>query len=77
VNATCADLYLPVLIAFETLMDAPVDAAKLLDEGDVGNDRAVAELVVLIYSKPHRQAFHCLRRAWLARELHKGDQKDA
>jgi hypothetical protein len=32
-------------------MDAPIDAATLLGELDVGNDKAVAELVVLLYSE--------------------------
>ena len=35
-------------IAFEVLMDEPIDVATLLGELDVGNDKAVAELVVAL-----------------------------
>jgi RNA polymerase sigma factor (TIGR02999 family) len=50
------------LIAFETLMDAPIDVATLLGELDVGNDKAVAELVVLLYSELRSLASHYLQR---------------
>jgi RNA polymerase sigma-70 factor, ECF subfamily len=50
------------LIAFEALMDAPIDAATLLGELDVGNDKAVAELVVLLYSELRSLASRYLRR---------------
>jgi RNA polymerase sigma-70 factor (ECF subfamily) len=49
------------LIAFEVLMDAP-DVATLLGELNVGNDKAVAELVVLLYSELRSLASHYLRR---------------
>jgi RNA polymerase sigma-70 factor (ECF subfamily) len=43
-------------------MDTPVDVATLLGELDVGNDKAVAELVVLLYSELRRLASSYLRR---------------
>src|SRR5271155_4563340 len=43
-------------------MDAPIDAAALLGELDVGNDKAVAELVVLLYSELRSLASGYLRR---------------
>jgi len=42
-------------------MDTPIDAATLLSELDVGNDKAVADLVVLLYSELRRLASHYLR----------------
>ncbi|MGA7648565.1 MAG: ECF-type sigma factor [Terriglobales bacterium] len=43
-------------------MDAPIDAATLLGELDVANDKAVAELVVLLYSELRSLASRYLRR---------------
>jgi RNA polymerase sigma-70 factor (ECF subfamily) len=43
-------------------MDAPRDIAALLGELDVGNDKAVAELVVLLYSELRRLASRYLQR---------------
>ncbi|MGA2423186.1 MAG: ECF-type sigma factor [Candidatus Sulfotelmatobacter sp.] len=43
-------------------MDAPIDVATLLGELNVGNDKAVAELVVLLYSELHGLASSYLRR---------------
>jgi len=43
-------------------MNAPIDAATLLGELDVGNDKAVAELVVLLYSELRSLASGYLRR---------------
>src|SRR5271154_120275 len=43
-------------------MDAPPDVATLLGELGVGNDKAAAELVVLLYSELRRLASHYLRR---------------
>jgi RNA polymerase sigma-70 factor (ECF subfamily) len=54
-------LVVPV-IAFEVLMDAPTDVATLLGELGVGNDKAVAELVVLLYSELRSLASRYLRR---------------
>jgi len=42
-------------------MDAP-DVAALLSQLDVGNDKAAADLVVLLYSELRRLASHYLRR---------------
>lgn len=39
------------VIAFEVLIDARTDVTTLLGELDVGNDKAVNELVVLRYSE--------------------------
>jgi hypothetical protein len=39
------------VIAFEVLIDARTDVTTLLGELDVGNDKAVKELVVLLYSE--------------------------
>ena len=43
-------------------MDVPTDVATLLGELDVGNDKAVAELVVLLYSELRSLASRYLRR---------------
>ena len=43
-------------------MDAPIDVATLLGELDVGNDKAVAELVVSLYSELRSLASRYLRR---------------
>jgi len=43
-------------------MDEPVDAATLLGGLDIGNDKAVSELVVLLYSELRSLASHYLRR---------------
>ena len=43
-------------------MDAPRDIAALLGELDIGNDKAVAELVVLLYSELRRLASRYLQR---------------
>ena len=43
-------------------MDVPSDLAALLGELDVGNDEAVARLVVLLYSELRSLASHYLRR---------------
>jgi RNA polymerase sigma factor (TIGR02999 family) len=43
-------------------MDAPIDAATLLGELDVGNDKAAAELVVLLYSELRTLASRYLQR---------------
>jgi len=43
-------------------MDVPTDVATLLSEIDVGNDKAAAELVVLLYSELHGLASRYLRR---------------
>ena len=43
-------------------MDEPIDVATLLGELDVGNDKAVAELVVLLYSELRNLASGYLRR---------------
>jgi RNA polymerase sigma factor (TIGR02999 family) len=43
-------------------MDAPTDINTLLGELDVGNDKAVAELVVLLYSELRSLASSYLRR---------------
>jgi RNA polymerase sigma-70 factor, ECF subfamily len=42
-------------------MDMPINVATLLSELDVGNDKAVAELVVLLYSELRGLASHYLR----------------
>jgi RNA polymerase sigma-70 factor, ECF subfamily len=46
----------------EALMEVPADVANLLGELDVGNDKAVAELVVSLYSELRRLASGYLRR---------------
>jgi RNA polymerase sigma-70 factor, ECF subfamily len=51
-----------LVIAFEVLMDTPPDVAILLGELDVGNDKAVAELVVLLYTELRNLASSYLRR---------------
>ena len=43
-------------------MDTPTDVTTLLGELDVGNDKAVAELVVLLYSELRSLASRYLRR---------------
>ena len=43
-------------------MDTPIDAATLLSELDVGNDKAAADLVVLLYSELRKLASGYLRR---------------
>jgi len=43
-------------------MDAPTDVTTLLGELDLGNDKAVAELVVLLYSELRNLASGYLRR---------------
>jgi len=43
-------------------MDTPIDVATLMGEIDVGNDKAAAELVVLLYSELRRLASSYLRR---------------
>jgi RNA polymerase sigma-70 factor, ECF subfamily len=43
-------------------MDEPIDVATLLGELDVGNDKAVAELVVSLYSELRRLASRYLQR---------------
>jgi len=52
--------WLPV-ITVDALMDTP-DVVALLGELDVGNDKAVAELVVLLYSELRTLASRYLRR---------------
>jgi RNA polymerase sigma factor (TIGR02999 family) len=49
-------------IVHEALVDAPVDVAALLGELDVGNDKAVAQLVVSLYSELRRLASRYLQR---------------
>jgi RNA polymerase sigma-70 factor, ECF subfamily len=53
---------LVLVIAFEVLMDAPVDVATLLGELDVGKDKALADLVVSLYSELRNLASRYLRR---------------
>jgi RNA polymerase sigma-70 factor (ECF subfamily) len=48
--------------SIEVVMDAPTDVATLLGELDLGNDKAVAELVVLLYSELRSLASGYLRR---------------
>ena len=43
-------------------MDAPGDVPTLPGNLDVGNDKAVADLVVLLYSELHRLASRYLQR---------------
>jgi len=43
-------------------MDAPTDLATLLEELDVGKDKAVADLVVSLYSELRRMASRYLQR---------------
>jgi RNA polymerase sigma-70 factor, ECF subfamily len=50
------------VIAFGVLMDAPTNAATLLGALDVGNDKAVADLVVSLYSELHSLASRYLQR---------------
>src|SRR5580658_88277 len=62
--ATAAPVDGPVipLIVFEVFVDAPPDVATLLGELDVGNDKAVTELVVSLYSELRRLASSYMRR---------------
>lgn len=46
----------------EFFMDTPIDVNTLMGELDVGSDKAVAELVVLLYSELHSLASRYLRR---------------
>jgi len=46
----------------DALMDEPLDVGTLLGKLDVGNDRAAADLVVLLYSELRSLASHYLRR---------------
>ena len=57
-------IYAPLVpvMAFEVVMDVPTDVATLLGELDVGNDKAVAEMVVLLYSELHSLASRYLQR---------------
>lgn len=57
-------IHAPVVpaIAFKDVMDAPRDIAVLLGELDVGTDKAVSELVVLLYSELRSLASHYLQR---------------
>jgi len=48
--------------AFEDPMDAPTNVATLLGELDVGSDKAVADLVVSLYSELHSLASRYLQR---------------
>jgi RNA polymerase sigma factor (TIGR02999 family) len=50
------------VIAYKAVMDAPRDVTTLPSELDVGNDKAVAELVVLLYSELRSLASRYLRR---------------
>lgn len=50
------------VIALTVLMDQPRGVATLLGKLDVGNDRAVAELVVLLYAELRTLASRYLRR---------------
>src|SRR5271155_4994005 len=43
-------------------MDTPIDVATFLGEVDVGSDKAVTELVVLLYSELHSLASRYLQR---------------
>ena len=49
------------VIGFKVLMDATRDVATLLGELDVGNDKAVADLVVSLYSELRSLASRYLR----------------
>src|ERR1700674_4080613 len=50
------------VIAYKAVMDAPRDAATLPSGLDIGDDKAVAELVVLLYSELRSLASHYLQR---------------
>ncbi len=50
------------VIGFEVVMDAPIDVGTLLGELDVSNDKAAAELVVLLYSELRKLASSYMRR---------------
>lgn len=54
-------MVVPVIV-YKAVMDAPRDVATLLGELDVGNDKAVAELVVLLYSELRSLASRYLQR---------------
>ncbi len=43
-------------------MDAPREVAKLPGGGDIGNDQAVTDLVVALYSELRKLASRCLQR---------------
>jgi RNA polymerase sigma-70 factor, ECF subfamily len=43
-------------------MDTPIDVNTLMGELDIGSDKAVAELVVLLYSELHSLASRYLQR---------------
>jgi RNA polymerase sigma-70 factor (ECF subfamily) len=58
----CPPAPVAVAIAFEVAVDGPIDVATLLGELDVGNDKAVAELVVSLYSELRRLASRYLQR---------------
>ena len=62
--ATCGVHSRPVvpLIGFEVLMDTPTNVATLLGGLDVGNDKAAADLVVLLYAELRSLASRYLRR---------------
>jgi RNA polymerase sigma-70 factor, ECF subfamily len=61
-----APVYAPVIrvTGFEVFMDTPTDSdvLALLGELDVGNDKAAADLVVLLYSELRSLASHYLHR---------------
>jgi len=52
-----------LVIALTVLMDEPGDIATLLSDLNVGNDKAAADLVVMLYSELRRLASGYLRRA--------------
>jgi RNA polymerase sigma-70 factor (ECF subfamily) len=67
VIATAAPAHAPVIrvIGFEVFMDTPPDdndVVALLGELDFGNDKAAADLVVLLYSELRSLASHYLHR---------------
>jgi RNA polymerase sigma-70 factor, ECF subfamily len=50
------------VFAFKAFMDTPIDVATLVGGLDVGNDKAVADLVVSLYSELHSLASRYLQR---------------
>ena len=50
------------VVAYKVVMDAPKDVATLPSGLDIGDDKAVAELVVLLYSELRSLASHYLQR---------------
>jgi RNA polymerase sigma factor (TIGR02999 family) len=50
------------VVAFKAFMDTPIDVATLVGELDVGNDKAVADLVVSLYSELRSLASRYLQR---------------